>query len=67
MYTAMISMLSGLTNTSGTTARSYCEEGHAGTGPAVNSAPTGVAVFADDFKSMRPFADVRMFFAGLRG
>ena len=86
-----------LTNTSGTTARFYYEEGHSGIEPAVNSAPTGVAVFADDFKSMRPFAerdntnivhwteydkgghfasmevpdvvaaDVRAFFAGLRG
>jgi pimeloyl-ACP methyl ester carboxylesterase len=46
-----------LTNTSGTTARFYYEEGHAGVEPAVNTAPTGVAVFADDFKSMRPFAE----------
>jgi len=46
-----------LTNTSGTTARYYYEQGHAGVEPAVNTAPTGVAVFADDFKSMRTFAE----------
>lgn len=46
-----------LTNTAATAARFYYEEAHSGVQPAVNSAPTGIAVFADDFKSMRPFAE----------
>lgn len=45
------------TNTSAAAGRYHYEEAHAGTEPAVNSAPTGVAVFADDFKSIRPLAD----------
>jgi pimeloyl-ACP methyl ester carboxylesterase len=45
------------TNTSATAARFYYEEAKAATDPAVNTAPTGVAVFADDFKSIRSFAD----------
>lgn len=46
-----------LTNTQATAGRFHFEEAHAGTEPAVNAAPTGVAVFADDFKSIRTFAE----------
>lgn len=46
-----------LTNTAASAARFYYEEAHSGVQPAVNSAPTGIAVFADDFQSMRPFAE----------
>ena len=45
------------TNTQATTGRYHYEEAHSGAEPAVNAAPTGVAVFADDFKSVRTFAD----------
>jgi len=45
------------TNTQATAGRYHYEEAHAGTEPAVNAAPTGVAVFADDFKSIRTFAE----------
>jgi pimeloyl-ACP methyl ester carboxylesterase len=45
------------TNTSAAAGRYHYEEGQAGTEPAVNAAPTGVAVFADDFKTIRPLAD----------
>jgi pimeloyl-ACP methyl ester carboxylesterase len=45
------------TNTSATAARFYYEEAKASAEPAINSASTGVAVFADDFKSIRSFAD----------
>lgn len=45
------------TNTSASAARSYYEEAHSGAQPAVNAAPTGVAVFADDFRTIRAFAD----------
>ncbi|HEY4268602.1 MAG TPA: epoxide hydrolase [Galbitalea sp.] len=45
------------TNTSATAARFYLEEVRAAAGPTVNTAPTGVAVFADDFISVRSFAD----------
>ncbi|MEV8376594.1 epoxide hydrolase family protein [Kribbella sp. NPDC056861] len=46
-----------LTNTSAAAGRYHYEEAHAGTEPAINSAPTGVAVFADDFKSIRSLAE----------
>ena len=49
--------LSWFTNTSATAARYYVEEARAGAEPAVNHAPTGVAVFADDFRTIRAFAD----------
>jgi len=49
--------LSWLTNTSATAARYYYEEARAGTAPAVNAARTGVAVFADDFQTIRAFAE----------
>ena len=45
------------TNTSASAARSYYEEAHSGAAPAVNHAPTGVAVFADDFRTIRPWAE----------
>jgi hypothetical protein len=45
-----------LTNTSATAARSYFEDARAEAEPAVNAAPTGVAVFADDFRTIRTFA-----------
>jgi pimeloyl-ACP methyl ester carboxylesterase len=45
------------TNTSATAARFYYEETKAAAEPAINTAPMGVAVFADDFKSIRSFAD----------
>jgi len=49
--------LEWFTNTSATVGRYHYSEAHAGTEPAVNHAPTGVAVFSDDFKSIRTFAD----------
>src|SRR3954470_2963924 len=45
------------TNTSAAAGRYHYEEAHAGTEPQLNHAPTGVAVFADDFKTIRPLAD----------
>ncbi|MGC4938030.1 epoxide hydrolase family protein [Kribbella sp. DT2] len=45
------------TNTSAAAGRYHYEEANAGTEPAPNHAPTGVAVFADDFKTIRPLAD----------
>jgi pimeloyl-ACP methyl ester carboxylesterase len=44
-----------LTNTSATAVRYYHAE--RGAEPVVNNGPIGVTVFADDFKSMRPFAE----------
>lgn len=46
-----------LTNTSATSVRYYHEEQKAGAEPLVNRARTGVAVFADDFKTIRPLAE----------
>ena len=37
--------------------RSYLENARAEGGPRVNAAPTGVAVFADDFQTIRVFAE----------
>ncbi|GAB3408308.1 epoxide hydrolase family protein [Flindersiella endophytica] len=45
------------TNTQATAGRYHFEEAHAGTEPAVNPSRTGVAVFADDFKTIRAFAE----------
>jgi pimeloyl-ACP methyl ester carboxylesterase len=49
--------LEWFTNTSATVGRYHFEEAHAGTEPQVNHAPMGVAVFHDDFKSIRAFAE----------
>lgn len=49
--------LEWFTNTSATVGRYHYSEAHAGTEPAINHAPTGVAVFSDDFTSIRTFAD----------
>jgi pimeloyl-ACP methyl ester carboxylesterase len=46
-----------LTNTSATTVRYYYEEARAGATPTVSTARTGVAVFADDFQTIRAFAE----------
>jgi pimeloyl-ACP methyl ester carboxylesterase len=46
-----------LTNTSATAVRYYHEEQKADAEPRVNHARTGVAVFADDFKTIRPLAE----------
>jgi pimeloyl-ACP methyl ester carboxylesterase len=46
-----------LTNTSATVVRYHYAEAHAGTQPAVSHARTGVAVFADDFQTIRPLAE----------
>ncbi|TCC55121.1 epoxide hydrolase [Kribbella pittospori] len=45
------------TNSSAAAGRYHYEEAHAGTEPQINHAPTGVAVFTDDFKTIRPLAD----------
>ncbi|MEV0802450.1 epoxide hydrolase family protein [Kribbella sp. NPDC050281] len=45
------------TNTSATAGRYHYEEAHAGTEPQLNHAPTGVAVFTDDFKTIRALAE----------
>jgi pimeloyl-ACP methyl ester carboxylesterase len=49
--------LEWFTNTSATMGRYHYEEAHAGAEPAVNHSPVGVAVFSDDFKSVRTFAE----------
>ena len=45
------------TNTQATASRYYYEQARAEADPAVNSAPTGVAVFASDFQTLRIFAE----------
>ncbi len=45
------------TNTSAAAGRYHYEEANAGAEPQLNHAPTGVAVFADDFKTIRPLAE----------
>jgi epoxide hydrolase len=45
------------TNTQATAGRYHFEEAHAGAEPVVNPSRTGVAVFADDFKTIRAFAE----------
>ncbi|WP_017588166.1 epoxide hydrolase family protein [Nocardiopsis ganjiahuensis] len=49
--------LEWLTNTSASAGRFHYEDAHADAAPAVNHGRMGVAVFADDFKSIRTFAD----------
>jgi epoxide hydrolase len=46
-----------LTNTQATAGRYHYAEAHSGAEPAVNTAPTGVAVFADDFQTIRSLAE----------
>lgn len=46
-----------LTNTSSTAVRYHFEEAHPGAEPRVSPARTGVAVFADDFRTIRAFAE----------
>ncbi len=46
-----------LTNTSATAVRYHYSEAHAGTEPAVSQGRIGVAVFADDFQTIRPLAE----------
>ncbi|MFG1621658.1 epoxide hydrolase family protein [Kribbella sp. NPDC049227] len=45
------------TNSSAAAGRYHYEEAHAGTEPQLNHAPTGVAVFTDDFKTIRALAE----------
>jgi epoxide hydrolase len=45
------------TNTQATAGRYHFEEAHAQAEPKVNPSRTGVAVFADDFKTIRTFAE----------
>jgi pimeloyl-ACP methyl ester carboxylesterase len=49
--------LEWLTNTSATVGRYHYEEARAQAEPAVNHSPIGVAVFSDDFRSIRTFAE----------
>jgi epoxide hydrolase len=46
-----------LTNTSATAVRYHYAEGHAGAEPVVSQGRTGVAVFKDDFQTIRPLAE----------
>lgn len=46
-----------LTNTAATAARFYFDEAREGAGTVVNHGRIGVAVFADDFQTVRPFAE----------
>ena len=46
-----------LTNTSATAVRYHYETARSGAEPVVNGGPIGLAIFADDFKSIRPFAE----------
>lgn len=46
-----------LTNTSANAARYHFAEGHSGAEPQVSHGRTGVAVFKDDFQTIRPFAE----------
>ncbi|MWB99854.1 alpha/beta fold hydrolase [Agromyces sp. MMS17-SY077] len=45
------------TNSAAGMSRSYWENARAEAEPAINHAPTGVAVFADDFQTIRAFAE----------
>ncbi|MDQ3157348.1 MAG: epoxide hydrolase [Actinomycetota bacterium] len=49
--------LEWFTNTSASAGRYHFEEARAKAEPVVNAAPTGVAVFADDFQTIRVFAE----------
>ncbi len=46
-----------LTNTSANAVRYHYAEGHSGVEPQVNHGRTGVAVFKDDFQTIRPLAE----------
>jgi hypothetical protein len=46
-----------LTNTSATAVRYHYEEQHSGAEPVVSQGRIGVAVFKDDFQTIRAFAD----------
>jgi epoxide hydrolase len=46
-----------LTNTAATAVRYHYAEAHSGAAPVVNHGRIGVAVFADDFKTIRPLAE----------
>ena len=46
-----------LTNTSATAVRYHFAEGHSGAEPQISHGRTGVAVFADDFQTIRPLAE----------
>jgi pimeloyl-ACP methyl ester carboxylesterase len=46
-----------LTNSQAAAGRYHYEEAHRGAAPAVNTAPTGVAVFADDFQTICSLAE----------
>jgi epoxide hydrolase len=46
-----------LTNTAASAGRLYLEDARAGAEPRVSPARTGVAVFADDFRTIRAFAE----------
>jgi epoxide hydrolase len=46
-----------LTNTSATAVRYHYETNRSGAEPVVNHGPIGLAMFADDFQSIRPFAE----------
>ncbi|WP_240941912.1 hypothetical protein [Paenibacillus sp. HB172176] len=52
-------MIYWLTNTAESSSRLYYENGHSAeeSSQAPNTAVTGLAVFGDDFKSIRPFAE----------
>ena len=49
--------LEWFTNTSATAGRYHYEEAHSGVEPQVSAARTGVAVFADDFRTIKAFAE----------
>jgi pimeloyl-ACP methyl ester carboxylesterase len=49
--------LEWFTNTSATAGRYHYEEAHSGAEPQVSAARTGVAVFADDFRTIKAFAE----------
>jgi epoxide hydrolase len=49
--------LAWFTNTSATAGRYHFEEAHSGAEPQVSAARTGVAVFADDFRTIKAFAE----------
>ena len=49
--------LEWFTNTSSSVGRYHYEEARAAGETVVNNAPTGVAVFADDFQTIRVFAE----------
>jgi epoxide hydrolase len=46
-----------LTNTAATAVRYHYSEAHSGAKPAVSQGRIGVAVFADDFQTIRPLAE----------